>query len=103
MPRSLRGSTDNSVGAVVIPGSSTRCDALPHNPSSAMSDPTQHYVAPAFDPEDQVETVEFVFGVNRRQFVQVLGAGLVIAVSPLSSPAQTRPGSGQRRGDATTP
>src|SRR5438105_935135 len=41
----------------------------------AEADPT------ALAYEEPVELVEFHFGVSRRQFVQVLGAGIVIAVA----------------------
>jgi isoquinoline 1-oxidoreductase len=42
------------------------------------------------DSEEPVEQVSFDFGLNRRQFVQVLGAGLLITVSGTPAEAQPR-------------
>jgi len=52
-------------------------------------------VAPA---EETVDGVEFDFAMDRRRFVQVLGAGLVIAVGGGSAWAQDRGGRGGRGG-----
>src|SRR5208337_4147609 len=42
----------------------------------------------ATDSEESVERVPYDFGLNRRSFVQVLGAGLLIAVSASRAAAQ---------------
>ncbi len=47
--------------------------------------------------EEPMERVGYDFGLNRRSFVQVLGAGLLIAVSAAPAAAQRR---GRRRGPA---
>ncbi len=47
----------------------------------------------AFD-EEQVSPVGYDFGLSRRGFTQVLGLGLLIAVSPASALAQRRGGDG---------
>ena len=50
------------------------------------------------EPDDGqiIEPIGYDFGLSRRTFVQVLGAGLLIAVSDVSASAQRRPrGGGQ--------
>src|SRR5262245_59215710 len=49
------------------------------------------------DPEQIIEPVGYDFGLSRRAFVQVLGAGIVIASAVSRSVAQERE-SGQRAG-----
>jgi isoquinoline 1-oxidoreductase len=44
------------------------------------------------DPSEMAEGIEYVFSLDRRTFVQVLGAGLAIVVTPLSAVAQGRRG-----------
>lgn len=58
---------------------------------------TQHkvIVADVSDPDQVMELVGYDFGVSRRGFMQVLGAGLLIAVAASSAPAQER-GAGRR-------
>ena len=46
------------------------------------------------DDEEAVEYVPYDFGLSRRGFVQVLGAGLLITVSAASAIAQSRRGQG---------
>ena len=53
---------------------------------------------PTVPVEETVDSVEFDFAMNRRRFVQVLGAGLVIAVSGGPAWAQDRGGRGSRGG-----
>lgn len=57
----------------------------------------------AVEAEEAVELVGYDFGLNRRSFVQVLGAGLLIAVGPASALAQRagRGGGGGGRSLAT--
>ena len=50
--------------------------------------------------EETADSVEFAFAISRRRFVQVLGAGLVIAVSGGPAWAQDRGGRGGRGGSA---
>jgi isoquinoline 1-oxidoreductase subunit beta len=52
----------------------------------------------ALPAEEEADSVEFDFGINRRRFVQVLGAGLVIAVSGGPAAAQDRGARGDRGG-----
>ncbi len=59
------------------------------------------FVNPAdLEYDEPIDRVDFHFGVSRRTFVQVLGAGLMIAVCdfPLSADAQQAPGGGRRGG-----
>jgi isoquinoline 1-oxidoreductase len=56
----------------------------------------------ALDAEETVDCVEFDFAMARRRFVQMLGAGLVIAVSAGPALAQSRGGRGGGRGGART-
>jgi hypothetical protein len=44
------------------------------------------------DIEDPIERVPYDFGLNRRAFVQVLGAGLAIVAGPMPAPGQPRGG-----------
>ena len=56
--------------------------------------------------DEPMDRVEFDFAVSRRDFLQVLGAGLLIAVSCGEAGAQvapTRPGRGQRGGGGGRP
>jgi isoquinoline 1-oxidoreductase len=48
--------------------------------------------ADAADVEEPTEFVSYGFGLNRRSFVQILGAGLAIVVSPVPSFSQERGG-----------
>src|SRR6185436_8244036 len=48
--------------------------------------------------DETVDLVNFNFAPSRREFVGVLGAGLLIAVAVSSAEAQERPQGGQRRG-----
>ncbi len=57
---------------------------------------TQDLTLPA-DVEGPLDYVAYSFGVSRRTFVQLLGAGLMIAVLPRSADAQ-RAGRGGRGG-----
>ncbi len=50
--------------------------------------PAEEFVPDWLEFDEPVERVEFRFGVSRRRFVQVLGAGLVIAVSDFSALGQ---------------
>jgi isoquinoline 1-oxidoreductase len=52
------------------------------------------------DGEDPIERVSYDFGLNRRAFVQVLGAGLAIVASPVPALAQQRRG-GRGGGEVT--
>jgi isoquinoline 1-oxidoreductase subunit beta len=52
----------------------------------------------ALEGEETADRVEFGFAINRRCFAQVLGAGLMIAVSHGSALAQSRGGRGGGRG-----
>ena len=52
----------------------------------------------ATDVEEPIECVDYDFGLSRRTFVKVLGAGLAIAVSPLPGLAQRREGRGRGGG-----
>ena len=54
--------------------------------------PLENAVPP--DYEEPVERIDYDFGLNRRAFVQVLGAGLVLAVSVAPAAAQSRGGRG---------
>lgn len=56
-------------------------------------------VVETVDPSDQADAVEFQFGFSRRGFVQMIGAGLAIAVTPVSVDAQNRRG---RRNEGAT-
>ena len=53
----------------------------------------------ADDPNQVIECVAFRFGWNRRRFVEVLGAGLLISVPASSALAQNRGAGGRPRGD----
>ena len=58
------------------------------------------FVNPAdLEYDEPIDRIDFHFGVSRRTFVQVLGAGLMIAVCdfPLSADAQQAPGGGRAR------
>jgi isoquinoline 1-oxidoreductase len=59
---------------------------------------TENQEMPTVPVEETVDSVEFDFAMNRRRFVQVLGAGLVIAVSGGPAWAQDRGGRGSRGG-----
>ena len=59
------------------------------------------FVNPAdLEYDEPIDRIDFHFGVSRRTFVQVLGAGLMIAVCdfPLSAEAQQAPDGGRRGG-----
>src|SRR3954464_11708727 len=56
-----------------------------------MSESLEPVAVPEVDYEELLERVEYDFGMNRRGFVQILGAGLLIAVS-------LTPALGQRNG-----
>jgi len=58
--------------------------------------PTDDFVAA--DSLEAVEPLGYDFGLDRRAFVQVLGAGLLIAVSPGAAWAQRAGGRGEGRG-----
>src|SRR5690349_7578928 len=55
-------------------------------PEVVLSDPEEHQI---------IEPVGYDFGLNRRSFVQFLGAGLLVAASVSPASAQER---GRRRG-----
>jgi isoquinoline 1-oxidoreductase len=56
-------------------------------------DPRQTDQQSAWDvPDERIERVGYDFGLNRRSFVQVLGAGIAVAVSPMPGLAQQRRG-----------
>ena len=57
----------------------------------------------ALETEETADSVEFSFAMDRRCFVQVLGAGLVIAVSHGTALAQDRGGRGGSRGGGARP
>lgn len=59
-------------------------------PPTALAEPP----ISELDDEQIIEPVPFRFGLNRRAFVQVLSAGLMIASAPVSSLAQRRGGRG---------
>jgi isoquinoline 1-oxidoreductase len=52
----------------------------------------------ALEPEETADGLKFDFAMDRRSFVQVLGAGLIIAISHGSALAQNRGGRGGGRG-----
>lgn len=54
----------------------------------------------ALSVEESADSVEFDFALDRRRFVQVLGAGMMIAVSPGTVVAQERGGGRGGRGEA---
>src|SRR5881394_197508 len=56
------------------------------------------YTTAVLEYDETVDLVRFGFAPSRREFVGVLGAGLLIAVCVSSAEAQQRPQGGQRRG-----
>jgi CO/xanthine dehydrogenase Mo-binding subunit len=52
------------------------------------------------DPEMPTEFVNYGFGLNRRSFVQILGAGIAVVASPTPAFGQQRAGGGGNAGDA---
>src|SRR5436190_6534489 len=57
------------------------------------------FVNPAdLEYQEPIETIDFHFGVSRRTFVQVLGAGLMIAVCDFPQTAEAQQAPGGRRG-----
>src|SRR5271169_1195481 len=63
-----------------------------------------HPILPEAAPADEaeaVDTVAYDFGLSRRGFVQVLGAGLLVAVSPMPALAQRGGGRGGAQGART--
>ena len=63
-----------------------------------MKTNTENQERPTVPVEETVDSVEFDFAMDRRRFVQVLGAGLVIAVSGGPAWTQDRGGRGSRGG-----
>jgi hypothetical protein len=63
-------------------------------------DQKSEYVTAVLEYDETVDLVRFGFAPSRREFVGVLGAGLVIAVCVAQAEAQQRPQGqgGQRRG-----
>src|SRR6187397_2978529 len=57
----------------------------------------------ALGTEEMADCVEFDFAMDRRQFVQVLGAGLMISVICGTALAQSRGGRGGGRGGVPGP
>jgi isoquinoline 1-oxidoreductase len=58
----------------------------------------EHLLIDADDPDQIYEPVGYDFGLSRRTFVQVLGAGLLIAVASPMAVAQERPSGGRGGG-----
>src|SRR4051794_33568678 len=57
------------------------------------------FVNPAdLEYQEPIETIDFHFGLSRRTFVQVLGAGLMIAVCDFPQSAEAQQAPGGRRG-----
>jgi len=76
------------------PAAGTRNAGFSRQPSFNMSDhPILAEAAPG-DEAETVDTVAYDFGLSRRGFVQVLGAGLLVAVSPMPALAQRGGGRG---------
>jgi len=53
-----------------------------------MNDHSLRHEAASAGEEESVDSVGYDFGLSRRGFVKVLGAGLLVAVSPMPAPAQ---------------
>ena len=69
------------------------------NEKSEFRKQNSEYTTAILDYDETVDLVNFSFAPSRREFVGVLGAGLLIAVCVSSAEAQERPqGRGQRRG-----
>src|SRR5258706_4152175 len=62
-----------------------------------LRDQRSEYTTAVLEFDETVDLVRFGFAPSRREFVRVLGAGLLIAVCVSSAEAQERP-QGQRRG-----
>jgi isoquinoline 1-oxidoreductase len=62
-----------------------------------IQEPLKPELAPELDDDQIIEPIEFHFGFNRRAFVQVISAGLMIAAGPMPALAQ-RGGGGGRGG-----
>src|SRR5258706_11060934 len=67
------------------------------NEKSQVTSEKSEYMTAVLEFEETVDLVRFGFAPSRREFVRVLGAGLLIAVCVSSAEAQERP-QGQRRG-----
>ncbi|HTL28562.1 MAG TPA: molybdopterin cofactor-binding domain-containing protein, partial [Tepidisphaeraceae bacterium] len=63
-----------------------------------MSDRQTDATSIEIDYEQLLERVDYDFGLSRRQFVQALGAGILIAVAARNVEAQERRGGGNRGG-----
>src|SRR5690349_11664975 len=50
------------------------------------------------DPDQIIEPVGYDFGLSRRSFVQILGAGILICAASSSGIAQTQPSQEEGRG-----
>src|SRR3954464_5060669 len=73
-----------------------RRDMIKEN--SELRNQNSEYKTAVLEYDETVDLVRFNFAPSRREFVGVLGAGLVIAVALSSAEAQERPQGGQRRG-----
>src|SRR5258706_16139538 len=67
------------------------------NEKSQVTSEKSEYMTAVLEYDETVDLVRFGFAPSRREFVGVLGAGLLIAVCVSSAEAQERP-QGQRRG-----